>query len=137
MQEKEFGPKRVIWFTRNLPAEVYDYAAYWAKRHLSLVSVNTQILDMIRLGYLQRLKEDKARGIIISPETVSRQVQKDESENPQALDGRTRGAKRAQEKALLRKATDDMRAKEQRALLRKAAAKANGDPDGGDEKAAG
>lgn len=51
--------QRVNWFTRGLPIEVYEYALAASKRHPSLTSINSQLLDMLIWGYKHRQKLDR------------------------------------------------------------------------------
>jgi hypothetical protein len=55
---------RINWYTRNLPRKIYDYATEAAKADFTLITVNSQLLNMLELGYRRRLAHDKRGGIV-------------------------------------------------------------------------
>jgi hypothetical protein len=54
---------RIRWAIRDLPIEVYDYAAYLATHDPVLRSINANLIDMLLIGFdtLKTRDRDKAQ----------------------------------------------------------------------------
>lgn len=61
---KDEGIVRVTWHMRNLPLEIYDYAAASARRHTTITTIGNQLLDMVERGFHERQREDRAEHLL-------------------------------------------------------------------------